>query len=150
MKMKTCFKCKETKTTDDFYKHKRMLDGLLGKCKQCAKTDSTRHRNNNIEEVRAYDRARGGRRTAEDLQIYRKATPIANRAHALVGSALKRGSLDRMPCEICGNPQVHAHHDDYAMPLNVRWLCPMHHHQWHRDNGEAANKYADIKIQVLK
>lgn len=33
--MKQCFVCNKLKPIDDFYKHKRMADGHLGKCKQC-------------------------------------------------------------------------------------------------------------------
>jgi len=28
--------------------------------------------------------------------------------------------------------RAHAHHDDYGLPLKVRWLCRNHHTQWHR------------------
>lgn len=62
--------------------------------------------------------------------------PIKVRARQAVERALKRGDLERQPCEICGESKTHGHHDDYRQPLVVRWLCNSHHRQWHRDNGE--------------
>jgi len=40
--------------------------------------------------------------------------------------------LERQPCEVCGDLNVHAHHDDYSKPLDVRWLCRSHHGAVHR------------------
>jgi hypothetical protein len=37
---KKCFKCGITKELNDFYKHKMMSDGHLGKCKSCTKKDT--------------------------------------------------------------------------------------------------------------
>lgn len=37
--MKTCFKCKIEKPLDQFYKHKKMPDGHVNKCKDCNKKD---------------------------------------------------------------------------------------------------------------
>lgn len=39
-KQKTCFKCGENKPLSDYYAHKGMSDGRLGKCKQCTKGDT--------------------------------------------------------------------------------------------------------------
>ena len=56
--MKTCFKCGAEKPLTDYYKHKKMADGHLNKCKSCTKSDAKNHRFNNLESVRAYDRQR--------------------------------------------------------------------------------------------
>jgi ribosomal protein S27AE len=44
-----------------------------------------------------------------------------------VQTAVRNGSLLRKPCEVCGEGKSEAHHDDYTKPLNVRWLCRLHH-----------------------
>lgn len=60
----------------------------------------------------------------------------------LVSDAIKEGVLIRPDrCEDCDAAgTVLGHHDDYAEPLIVRWLCPKCHGRWHRHN-HALNKY---------
>lgn len=61
--------------------------------------------------------------------------PLKRAARVAVGNALALGKLRRGPCEqadqSCSGP-VQAHHDDYAAPLAVRWLCRGHHMRLHR------------------
>lgn len=52
--------------------------------------------------------------------------------HKAVARALKSGKLIRQPCEACGSPDSLAHHEDYEKPLEVHWLCELHHQERHR------------------
>jgi hypothetical protein len=67
------------------------------------------------------------------MRAYSKAhaTREHHRARWQVRRALKTGRLVRSTCEVCGSQRVHAHHDDYSKPLDVRWLCPPHHQEHH-------------------
>ncbi len=138
--MKTCFKCLEKKPYSEFYKHPQMSDGYLGKCKACTKSDVSSNRKEKVDYYRDYDRARGARRSSEDVKEYRKRWPRKYRAHTAVNNAIRDGRLFKEPCCECGREEdVHAHHDDYAKPLNIRWLCPPCHFAWHTEHGEAPN-----------
>jgi hypothetical protein len=52
------------------------------------------------------------------------------RVYHKVLTAKRNGTLKVQPCEKCGK-KAQAHHDDYSKPLDVRWLCPVHHAEHH-------------------
>lgn len=54
--------------------------------------------------------------------------------HSRTNYAIKTGKLIRQPCIDCGAVEVIAHHFDYNQPLNVLWLCEVHHKAWHKVN----------------
>ena len=137
--MKKCFKCGEEQPLSEFYKHKQMADGHLNKCKACTKSDVKKHREDNIEHFREYDKRRGNRQSPEYLKDYRKRYPNKVRAHRKVAYEVWAGNLSAKPCSNCGREDTHAHHSDYLKPLDIEWLCPVCHCQWHRDNGEGLN-----------
>jgi hypothetical protein len=94
----------------------------------------------NRERQRELDREYGKRnrakRTAamkqwrtENREWYR----YSERAREIARYARRTGSIVATPCEVCGTEKVEAHHDDYAKPLEVRWLCKPHH--WQADQG---------------
>jgi hypothetical protein len=74
-------------------------------------------------------------RNREKIAAYNRSWQEKNRdkrvAHGLVEYALLCGRLTRKPCEICGEARVDGHHEDYSRPLEVRWLCKLHHRQVH-------------------
>lgn len=139
--MKSCFKCSKVLPLSSFYKHKMMADGHLNKCKECAKKDVRTGYYSDVEASRARERQRGTRTTAEVTAKYRKKNPEKYRAHCMVRTALKNKILVKNPCEVCGSKQrINAHHDDYSKPLEVMWLCSVHHHARHRELDKTTGK----------
>lgn len=51
-------------------------------------------------------------------------------ARSYLGVYIRRGKINREPCEVCGS-KAEAHHDDYSKPLQVKWLCRKHHMKLH-------------------
>lgn len=60
------------------------------------------------------------------------------RARGAAKMAQKRGKLMPQPCEKCGIAKAEKHHDDYAKPLEVRWLCRTCHLAHHKAEKVAA------------
>lgn len=148
---KNCKSCEQTKLISEYYKHQQMADGHLNYCKDCVKSRVHKHRAENIDYIRQYDKERSmwphrARARAEYMQ-----TPNGKEAHLRASSkwiaahpgrknaidrlntAVIRGKIQKLPCWVCESTDVHGHHPDYSQPLNVVWLCPKHHKQLHRE-----------------
>ena len=61
---------------------------------------------------------------------YNDQNKIRRAAHVAVGNAVRDGKLKPLPCFECGT-KAEAHHPDYSRPLDVVWLCPVHHKEVH-------------------
>jgi len=151
---KVCFKCNTHQPLSEFYKHKMMADGHLNKCKTCAKKDVKDNIEKNIDYYREYDRIRDQlphrielkkrySQTPEGKESKRKqqkkwveSNVIKRSAHIILGNAIRDGRIEKpVKCSICSKTgRIHGHHDDYAFPLTVRWLCPKCHTLWHKEN----------------
>lgn len=144
--MKTCFKCGLLKPLDEFYKHPKMADGHLGKCKYCTKSDSANQHKKimSTPSLTIKERERGRVKSRlqriaglaspqkpETGKRWGENHPNKKKAHALVASAVRSGKLIKMPCEKCGSENTQAHHEDYDKPLCVNWLCVRHHADRH-------------------
>lgn len=143
----TCKCCGERKLETQFYSHPAAAHKRQQPCKECHKQRVRENRLNNIERVRAYDRERGrlphrleanrerSKQYKRSTKAWRSKNPEKYQAHMIVGTSLRKGILIRpSSCEKCsGSYLVQAHHEDYAKPLEVQWLCKWCHMARHRE-----------------
>lgn len=142
--MKKCFKCGEIKPLTEFYAHPEMKDGHLNKCKECTKRDVAGNYRTNIDHYKDYEKSRlhdpkrmQARRA--HARKMRKENPLTvkkwhdmydhdqKQASTIVNNALRDHTIEKKPCMVCGNTKSEGHHEDYAKPLEVIWLCRFHH-----------------------
>lgn len=124
-----------------------------GTCKKCIDREKKRkaYQAMTPEERRAW-RARKDplKRYATNRRARRRHEakyPEKAAARDTLQRALRAGRVVRQPCEVCrvvhGDQRpdgsivkVEAHHDDYSKPLEVRWVCTVHHRPpWVVDRG---------------
>jgi hypothetical protein len=122
-----------------------MKDGHLNKCIECARDDVFTRYYKDVEKTRENERKRVrdfSRRKGYAVS-YREKFPNKYKAHTMVHNHIRDGKLQRKSeCSVCSSDRaVHAHHDDYSKPTEVRWLCCVCHRAWHRLNGEAKNPF---------
>jgi len=147
---KSCRDCGVEKPLAHFYKHGAMPDGYLNKCKDCVKSRVNKHRADNIDKVRAYDRKRGSFPHRVEARVeyakteqgriairrgkdkWEKANPVKRKAQQLIATEVRAGRFTRQPCAVCDRPNTHGHHPDYSKPLDVIWVCPRHHSMTHK------------------
>lgn len=109
----------------------------MAQCKDCIKARVRKHRSNNLERVRAYDRERSRlphrvQKRREIFEAYKVEQPERRAAHNAVANAIRDGRLTKAPCAFCGDDgSVEAHHHDYFKPLDVTWLCKPCHRKFH-------------------
>lgn len=153
---KICFKCGELKPLSAFYKHPRMADGHVNKCKECNKADVILNRLTKLDYYQDYDRKRGRdhdsdrykksreygkrlevvKRKLERQPAYRAKNRFQYLARQAISDAVKDNLISKPNfCEHCGNSgAIQAHHSSYAedMRLMVTWLCTKCHGEVHR------------------
>lgn len=114
---------------------------LFAECRECTKNrskDNYQSAGGRPEYER--DREKRPERKAQKLAAMRKHranNPEKYKARCAVSNALRDGRLVRQPCEVCKTTvRVQAHHHDYSKPLDVRWLCFVHHRE--EEHGQTA------------
>jgi len=151
--MKKCRICKNDKSECDFYSgHAR--------CKDCYIKVVKEYRHENIDKISEYDKGRanlpkrvagraaysqtvsGKAAATKARHKWQESSPIKRSASIIVGNAVRDGKLIKPSvCSECSEDgkRIHGHHDDYAYPMTVRWLCSNCHCAWHKINGSAVN-----------
>lgn len=136
--MKKCSKCgAEKPATEEFFRPAKRVGGFYfrSSCRKCdneyAKVAAERRvitpEMRSVWTRRYY--VSHPETMAEKRRHYRDEHPERDRATNIVNKAVARGTMVRHDwCEECGEKaHTHGHHDDYAKPREVRWLCPACH-----------------------
>ncbi len=97
-----------------------------------------KYRENNKEKVRQsrleWEKRNpdfGVKKRKANYQHMREKYPEKFKARYALKWAVRSGKMERLPCEVCKEPKTHGHHEDYSKPLEVVWLCTLHHNQKH-------------------
>lgn len=143
--MKACSRCGIEKNLNEFQIRRASKDGLTAACKECLSAYD-KLRANLPHRVKAREEyAKTARGIDAGNKAKRKWTmknTIKAGASNIVGNAVRDGRLYKPDhCSECGatDTRIHGHHEDYAKPLEVRWLCSKCHRDWHKENGEGKN-----------
>lgn len=78
---------------------------------------------------------------------------IVETVHRLVAHAIRNGLLAAPECcELCGSPEyLETHHQDYAQPFAVEWLCRGCHGSAHaRDNAANERTVRQLEAKIDK
>lgn len=152
--MKTCTRCGREKPREEFYQQKRYNRKLgehyrfKAECKTCSIKLSSAWAISNPKSrariQRRYASTPHGKvavRRGYDTQAEKY--PDRRRARAKLSNAVRRGTIQQQPCQVCGADKVEAHHDDYLKPFDVVWLCRMDH-QRHHSHGRERRKQIGV------
>ena len=141
--MKTCRQCGERKELAEYYRRSATADGYFGKCKVCVSLDAKARRQDPrcrdrllAQDIEAHRRWRKANpeEAANRVREYRLANREKKRAWNMVANYLENPGA----CSQCNSTgHIHAHHDDYTKPLEVRWLCVACHSQHHNQRETA-------------
>ena len=153
--MKRCPRCHDEQPLSEFYRESARSDGFSCWCKNCIRVkrrqhyaemmadpvrreaEAERQRKKELKKyhsVLKYSPEYWQRRT-RNTAVWRERNRDKARAHSSVSNALISGKIMKPEaCEDCGGlVPLHAHHEDYALPLKVNWLCVKCHTRRHRD-----------------
>lgn len=116
-----CCRCNEIK--------ENLRQGYCFKCKNIKERERYKKKYSSPQEIEIRKK-KINEKYKKDLYFKKKRI-----AHRIVLEALKKGVLKKEKCKICGDVKVDAHHEDYDNPLDVIWLCRLHHMEKHKTNN---------------
>lgn len=153
--LKICCRCKAEKPVTQFSKDRRKPNGIAYACRECERKRQrdylqnagvlrrmALHARSRYWDSPETDRARRSKYRQEHTEpLAFERNPFKERARRELRTAVRMGQVIKPTlCQDCGaGGIIHGHHEDYARPLDVDWLCPKCHglrHQKHTDSGE--------------
>lgn len=74
---------------------------------------------------------------------------MRRRAYNHVIRKIKKGEIVPQPCSHCGSEvRPHAHHEDYAKPDDIMWLCRICHTTLHSQRRQMVKNVKQLKLLV--
>jgi hypothetical protein len=154
---KVCSRCGSEKSRSEFHKDSSRADGLSYVCKNCGNEKGRLWYRSNWEKramsLRTWNLNNRDKRRVSSRKSVKKwnsNNPEQSKSRRLLRSAIERCDLKREPCEVCGEPKSHGHHDDYSKPLEVRWLCVKHHAEHHRLERRAGAVHLGTSVYLRR
>lgn len=123
---RACSTCKIVKLLEEFASNKSRdkISGRSYECRICERKRSREYYLKHKEKLL--------KKQKEYYKVRKEVSPEKIRARELVKVAVKSGKLIKEPCIVCLDTEVQGHHPDYSKPLEVKWLCVLHHRELHR------------------
>lgn len=133
MKTKKCFKCGRILPLTEFYKHSKMVDGYLNKCKECTKKDVHRNYEKKIKDSEWLEKERvRGRNKYERLykpDYLRNSFKFDKPYERIISNNNANRDLKKRGYNTDGKE---AHHWNYNEPKQVFLLTTEAHHKIHQ------------------
>lgn len=128
---KKCIRCGNMRS--DYTKNRKSCDRCLEQTSEYQKQRLEKTKEHRTVRAREYRKTAKGKLIASTTQTKQYAKfPKKIIARVLVHRAKKNGKIKELPCKVCRNLKVEAHHADYSKPLEVVWFCKSHHVEAHR------------------
>lgn len=137
---KRCSRCGEVKSLDCF---SIQSNGPLGRRSACIDCRRIERKAKRILNPKEYNESSRRWRDANPEKVRRirrnhkknvkRLYPEKVRAWKIFERAMSGGKLVKEPCLKCGSEVSEGHHPDYMKPLDVDWLCMIHHREMHRN-----------------
>jgi hypothetical protein len=134
--MKLCKTCGKERDESEFNKRTASPDGLSHKCKFCQReydkkrAECPKRKAARKEYAKTPAGIEAGNRAKKK---WLENNEVKRAAHIILGNAVRDGKIVKPnKCSECGfEGKIHGHHDDYAFPLKVKWLCSICHKKEH-------------------
>lgn len=87
---------------------------------------------------------------SKHVKKWRELNPDKVKAHMAINNAVRNNRIKKLPCMLCGNPEVQAHHTDYTKRLDVQWLCSKCHSEKHNTNKKPQRVKVLIELNGVR